>query len=120
MAYSHQKASIAELKYKMNNRSPGVQLLQLSILVVLLAGCSKNEAKPSSNSAPTAQAPLGVIAGTVQISLGSGDVKSLAFKQVKLVQENYAILTEAEKQDIDYDVDQGSEALRLGVTSLNE
>jgi hypothetical protein len=54
------------------------------------------------------------------MSLGSGDVKSLAFKQVKLVQENYAILTAAEKQDIDYDVDQGSEALRLGVTSLNE
>src|SRR5215472_1273196 len=95
----------------------------LLLLVVVVAGCSKvkNDVHSANNSSSSSvQSSFGTIIGTAQIALGSGDVKPLAFRPVRLVQENHNVLTDAEKQDIKYDANQGSEAQRLGVISMDE
>ena len=89
----------------------------LVVLVVIAGGCSRAKNNPASS---TEQSPFGTIIGKVQIALGSGDVKPVAFKSVRLTEESFAVLSDSEKQDIVYDADEGSEAVRLGVTSMDE
>jgi hypothetical protein len=90
--------------------------------LTIIGGCSrtKGTASVSGNPQPIAQPSLGGIVGTVQVALGSGDVKALAFKNVKLVQEDYAILSDSEKTDIAYDADEGSKAVNAYLITNDE
>jgi hypothetical protein len=109
----------AKSEVELRNSSNGIVLL---ILLIVVSGCSrtKGNAIVSGNPQPVAQPLLGGVVGTVQVALGSGDVKTLAFKNVKLAQESYSILTASEKTDIARDEGDLSKALRLGLITLNE
>jgi hypothetical protein len=104
---------------KMRNSFIGIILLTGLIVV---SGCSrtKGTANVSGNLQPIAQPSLGGIVGTVQVALGGGDVKTLAFKNIKLVQEGYAILTDSEKTDIMYDIDEGRKAVNVDLITEDE
>lgn len=91
-------------------------------LLLLANGCSSRrnaETKTSSDSEKRPDAS-GVIAGTAQLALKSGDVKNIAFASVVLTKQNYKVLTGAEQADIAFDVDSGRDAVQLGMMSSDE
>ncbi len=92
----------------------------LLIFLLAVGACStkRGGTLTSADLQPTTQ--TGAVVGAARVSLGSGDVKALAFKPTKLVQQGYAVLSDVERQDIVYDVDQGIEARRLAVISGDE
>ncbi len=47
-------------------------------------------------------------------------MKAVAFTSVKLAQQDFKVLTEAEQEDAAFDVDQGLEAARLGIMERDE
>ena len=108
-------------KSEVEMRKSFIGTVLLTVLTVI-SGCSRTQgnASASGNLQPIAQPLLGGIVGTVQVALGSGDVKTLAFKNVKLVQEDYAVLTDSEKADITYDMDEGSKAREFGLITSDE
>jgi hypothetical protein len=83
----------------------------------LLLACSSQ----NKEAGPIAQQRVaGGINGLVQVSLKSGDVKNLAFIPVRLVQEEFQILSAAESNDIVYDTDLGDEGFKDGLVSSQE
>lgn len=97
-------------------------LFVVALMLPSVTGCSRTKANdPSSGDRQAIVEPsVGAISGTAQVALGSGDVKTLAFKTVKLATQGYAVLTDAERNDIVYDYDQGERGRELGVISADE
>lgn len=96
--------------------------LSFVLAFLVLHGCSKQtESEGGSNEAQTKlQSSLGTIVGKAQVALKSGEVRSVAFATLKLVQQPFQVLSESEKEAISYDADHGLEAARLGIASRDE
>jgi hypothetical protein len=92
------------------------------LMLATVTSCSKtkDEGSSSRNRQSVVEPTFGAVTGTVQVALGSGDVKALAFKTIKLVTEGYAVLSDAERNDIGYDYDMGERGRALGVISSDE
>ncbi|MCJ7503069.1 MAG: carboxypeptidase-like regulatory domain-containing protein [Acidobacteriia bacterium] len=92
------------------------------VLVALsgFVGCSSKKSEDSDIPRPPQRPPSGTVVGTAQLGLKSGDVKKLAFVPVKLVEQEFEVLTAAEREDIAYDIEEGMEARKYDLISSAE
>ncbi len=91
-------------------------MLAVVLMILGLAECSK---KPVESAQKT-ELEFGVVLGTVQLGLKSGDVKSIAFTPARLGQQEFEVLTDSQKADLAADTDLYSDAIRLGLMSVDE
>lgn len=87
-----------------------------------MTGCSSKvspEAK-FSDAAEKKTDSSGIIMGTAQLALKSGDVKNIAFTTVMLTQQDYKVLTDSEQEDVSFEPDTGLDAVRLGIMTTDE
>jgi hypothetical protein len=103
-------------------RRPHFNFCVLMLMLATVTGCSnkKEEGQSSRDRQAVVEPSFGAVTGTVQVAQGSGDVKALAFKTVKLSTEGYAVLSDAERNDIGYDVDLGLRGQAVDLISSDE